>query len=177
MKALSVRNSPFARFLFVKSLYQKLKNTVVSALKQGWSADAVCWSGAWGLSIGLFPIYGVTTATLGIIGLIWKLNHAIMQAFNYLASPLKFLLIIPYIRLGEWLFRTDTPFALSIPEFTGRFKQAPLETLGEFAMTFVHAICGWLVTVPFWMALTYFTLYTLIRMGAATRNQLQESSS
>jgi uncharacterized protein (DUF2062 family) len=160
----------------MKSIYQKLRATVLNALKQGWSADAVCWSGAWGLTIGLFPIYGVTTATLGLIGLIWKLNHAIMQAFNYLASPLKFLLIIPYIRLGEWLFQTDTPFALSIAEFSGHFKQAPMETLGEFAMTFVHAICGWLVTVPLWMAFTYFTLHLLIKMGAATRKQPQESA-
>lgn len=125
--------------------------------------------------MGLFPIYGITTAALGLIGLIWKLNHAVMQAFNYLVSPLKFLLIIPYIRFGEWLFQTDNPFALSLPEFTARFKSAPRETLSEFAMTFVHAICGWLVTVPLWMALTYYTLYLLIRMGDVTRKHLQET--
>ena len=159
----------------MKKLFKKIKETIVNALKQGWSPSEVCWSGAWGLTIGLFPIYGVTTAALGVIGLIWKLNHAIMQAFNYLISPLKFLLIIPYIRLGEWLFQTDTPFALSLSEFTSRFKAAPGETLGEFAMTFVHAICGWVVTVPLWMAFTYFSLYSLIKMGDATRKHLQET--
>lgn len=161
----------------MKPFLRKLKATVVSALKQGWSAEAVCWSGAWGVTIGLFPIYGVTTATLGLMGLVWKLNHAIMQAFNYFIAPLKFIMIIPYIRLGEWLFQTGQPFSLSIPEFTARFKAAPLDTLGEFAMTFLHAICGWLVSVPLWLALTYFTLHILIRMGAATRQRQLETSS
>ncbi|MGA0334472.1 MAG: DUF2062 domain-containing protein [Kiritimatiellia bacterium] len=160
----------------MKRFYHKMRNTVLNALRQGWSPEGVCWSGAWGLTIGLFPIYGVTTAALGLMGFVWKLNHSIMQAFNYASSPLKFILIIPYIRLGEWMFRTDTPFSLSIPEFTARFRAAPMQTLGEFAMTFVHAICGWAVSVPFWMALTYFSLHFLLKMGEATRKHLQESS-
>ncbi|MDF3129200.1 DUF2062 domain-containing protein [Kiritimatiellaeota bacterium B1221] len=161
----------------MKSFFRKIKNTVVGALKQGWSASAVCWSSAWGLTIGLFPIYGVTTATLGLIGLVWKLNHAIMQAFNYLISPLKFILIIPYIRLGEWVFQTDKPFRLSLPEFTRQFKASPLETLSEFAMTFVHAICGWALSAPVWMLVTYFTMMILLKTGSATRKQLQGAQS
>lgn len=161
----------------MKSLFRKLRNILIRALKQGWSPAAVCWSSAWGMTIGLFPIYGVTTAALGLIGLVWKLNHAVMQAFNYLASPLKFLLIIPYIRLGEWMFQTDTPFQLSIPEFTRHFHAAPLETLQEFAMTFLHAICGWLLSVPFWMAAIYFTMHFILKAGSATRKQLQEIPS
>jgi len=165
------------RFIDMKKLFRKLRGTVVNALKQGWKPSAVCWSGAWGLTIGLFPIYGVTTAVLGIIGWVWKMNHAVMQAFNYLASPLKFLLIIPYIRLGEWMFQTETPFSLSIPEFTRRFRAAPWDTLGEFAMTFLHAICGWLVSVPFWLGIVYFTMQALLKMGAATRKQMKEIST
>lgn len=161
----------------MKRLYHKLKATVVRALKQGWSPEAVCWSSAWGWTIGVFPIYGVTTVALGAIGWIWKLNHPILQAFNYLVAPLKFALIIPYIRFGEWMFRPETAFTLSIPEFSRRFKAAPMETLGEFAITFVHAICGWLVTAPFWMAAVFFTMKLLLRAGEATRTQIQEARS
>lgn len=161
----------------MKSFIQKIRNTITGALKQGWSRSSVCWSTAWGVTIGLFPIYGVTTATLGLLGVVWKLNHAVMQAFNYLIAPLKFALIIPYIRLGEWLFQTDTPFRLSIPEFTRRFQAAPLDTLGEFAMTFVHAISAWALSVPIWLALSYFTMQILLKTGSATRSQLQGAQS
>ena len=151
--------------------------TVVKALKQGWTPESVCWSSAWGWTVGLFPIYGVTTLALGVIGWVWKLNHSVLQAFNYLVSPLKFALIIPYIRLGEWMFRPEQAFTLSIPEFTRRFKAGPLETLGEFAMTFVHAICGWVVTVPIWMAVVFLTMKVLLRAGEETRAQIQEARS
>jgi uncharacterized protein (DUF2062 family) len=161
----------------MKSFFRKLKASVVDALKQGWSPSQVCWSSAWGWTIGLFPIYGVTTVTLGVIGWVWKLNHSILQGFNYLVSPLKFILILPYVRLGEWMFQVENGFSLSIPEFTRQFKAAPMETLGEFAMTFVHAICGWLVSTPIWMATVYFVMALLLRAGQATRAQLQEINS
>ncbi len=161
----------------MKRIVQKVKETVTGALKQGWTPDEVCWSTAWGWTVGLFPIYGVTTVTLGVVGMVWKLNHSILQAFNYLVSPLKVALIIPYIRLGEWMFRTENPFRLSLAEFIRRFQAAPMETLGEFAMTFVHAIAGWAITVPLWMFGTFFIMKGMIRAGSAAKTQLQEARS
>ncbi|MDA3873371.1 MAG: DUF2062 domain-containing protein [Kiritimatiellae bacterium] len=158
----------------MKTFFAKLRQRIVNALKQGWSPSAVCWSAGWGVTIGVFPIYGVTTAALAVIGWIWKLNHSILQGFNYLVTPLKFILIIPYIRLGEWMFQTQSPFRLSIPEFTRRFQAAPLQTLSEFAMTFVHAICGWLLSAPLWMLVIYVSMRILIKTGEVTRTQLQE---
>jgi len=158
-------------------IFGKVKQAVLNALRQGWSADGVSWSMAWGVTWGLFPIYGFTMIILGLIGLIWKLNHPIMQSINYIVGPLKFIMIIPYIRLGEFLFRTENPFRLSIPEFTGRFKDAPLETLAEFAATFLHAIVGWGVTVPILMAGTYFITRILLRTGEATRDAIAEAHS
>lgn len=161
----------------MKRVFQKIKLTITRAMKQGWTPEQVCWSTAWGWTIGLFPIYGVTTLTLGVVGMIWKLNHSILQAFNYLVSPLKVLLIIPYIRLGEWMFQIQNPFQLSIPEFTRRFQAAPGETLSEFAMTFVHAIAGWAVAAPLWMAVMFLTMRLILRAGGAARTQLQEARS
>ena len=159
------------------NLFRKVKEAVLNALRQGWSPDAVSWSIAWAVTWGLFPIYGFTMAILGLIGLIWKLNHPIMQSINYIISPLKFILIIPYIRLGEVLFRVENPFSLSIPEFTKRFKDAPWETLAEFAATFLHAIVGWGVTVPILMAVSYFTTRFILRSGEAARDALSEARS
>ena len=158
-------------------IFRKVKEAVLNALRQGWSPDGVSWSVAWSVTWGLFPIYGFTMAILGLIGLIWKLNHPIMQSINYLLAPLKFILIIPYIRLGEWIFRPGNPFTLSIPEFTVRFKDAPLETLAEFAATFLHAIVGWGVTVPLLMATSYFTTRLILRTGEAARDAIAEAHS
>jgi hypothetical protein len=161
----------------MKSLFSKLKETVFGALRQGWSADAICWSAAWGWTVGVFPIYGVTTVALGALGHLWKLNHSILQAFNYLVSPLKVALILPYVRLGEWMFRTEQPFVLSLSEFTLRFKAAPSATLQEFGMTFVHAICGWVVTVPLWMLVVFWGMRSGLRLREAAAGSLKEVRS
>jgi hypothetical protein len=159
------------------NIFAKSKAAILGALKQGWSPNGVSWSAGWGFTWGLFPIYGCTTAILGVIGMIWKLNHPVMQSINYLIGPLKLILIIPYIRLGEWMFRPELPFSLSIPEFTLRFKDAPLQTLGEFAATFLHAIAGWAVTAPFLLASAYFITRLLLRTGEATKIAIAEAHS
>lgn len=155
----------------------KVKQAVLNALRQGWSPDAVAWSVAWGFTWAVFPIYGVTTITLVLVGYIWKLNHPIMISLVYLLGPLKLLMIIPYIRLGEFLFRTDTPFSLSIPEFTLKFKDAPWQTLSDFAATFLHAIVGWAVTVPFLLGGAYVVSRMLLRTGEAARDAIAEARS
>jgi len=155
-------------------LFAMISTKVGRALKQGWTPEAVCWSAAWGCTIGVFPIYGVTTITLALIGSIWKLNHSLLQAFNYLIAPLKLLLIIPYIRLGEFIFHAQNPFTLSISEFTLRFQEAPMATVGEFAMTFLHAVVGWLLTLPLWVLGVYFASSILMRAGEKTKQYYQE---
>lgn len=158
-------------------LFHKVKDAVVGALRQGWSPRSVGWSVAWGCTIGIFAIYGVTTITLGAIGYIWKLNHTIMQIMNYAIAPVKVLLIIPYIRLGESLFQVQTPFSLSLGEFTSRFQAAPMETLSEFAMTFVHAICGWAVTFPFLITGLYILTRFILKTGSSAQLAIQEARS
>ncbi len=145
------------------NIFEKIPNPkrlLLMALKQGWSAEGLSWAAAWGIAVGLFPIYGVTTASLAVIGWAGRLNHAVLQGFNYLVSPLKIMLILPYIALGEVLFSADKRFSLSLSEFTLRFQEDPLATLQQFAMTFIHAVTAWLVTFP----LLLFGVYGITRL-------------
>jgi len=135
------------------------KRLLLHALRQGWSVEGLSWAAAWGVTVGIFPIYGVTTGTLAGIGWVGKLNHAVMQGFNYLVAPLKVMLILPYIALGETLLFAEKRFSLSLSEFTIRFQQDPFATLQQFGMSFVHAVAGWLVTFP----LLLFGVYGVIR--------------
>jgi len=162
--------------MFVK-IFGRVKATVLRALKQGWSRERISWSVAWGITWGVFPIYGVTTLALGGIGLVWKLNHPVMQSLNYLLGPVKLLLIIPFIRLGEALFRPEHAFTLGIPEFTLRFKDAPSQTLSEFAATFLHAIAGWMVVVPILLTAAFLLTRMILKGGEAARAALVEARS
>lgn len=160
----------------VKKGFKRIQLLLARALKQGWSVERLSWAGAWGGTVGVFPIYGVTTPALAVVGWVGKLNHAVLQAFNYMMGPLKLLLILPYIRLGEVLFRADDPFRLSIPEFADRFHAAPLETLQRFSMTFVHASVGWLLTAPLWMLALFLLMKTVLGSKRLSQIPLEEKT-
>lgn len=140
---------------FFNAFLSKIGSTLLDALRQGWSRSQLAWAISWGATVGIFPIYGFTTLMLVLIGQGLKLNHVVLQGTNYLLAPLKLALILPHIRFGEWLFRVEEPFSLSIAAFTRQFQESPLDTLQQYAMTFLHAFTAWIVLAPFSLLLLY----------------------
>lgn len=121
------------------------------------------------LTIGVFPILGFSTAMNLIAGFWFKLNQPIIQSFNCLVSPLKLLLILPFIRLGEWLFQAE-PFRLSLTEFSDRFFTDMATTSIEFCWTFVHAIVAWFICAPLIYACLFMLTKPLIRRVSISRS-------
>lgn len=80
-------------------------------------------------------------------------------------GPLKLALIIPFLRLGEWLFAAE-PFALSLTEFSSIFFDDWVATMREFAWTFAHAIVGWLMASPLIYLIIYFVAKAILSRRA-----------
>lgn len=116
------------------------------------------------LTIGVFPIMGCSTPMNAAVAAGLRLNQPIVQAFNWLCAPLKLALIFPFLRLGEWLFGAE-PFTLSLVEFSEIFFADWIGTTQAFAMTFVHAIVGWLVCVPAVYLALYLTTKSILESG------------
>ena len=57
-----------------------------------------------GIVIGVFPIYGTKTLILAFLAFRFKLNLPVMIAVSYSITPLLFLLLIPFVRAGEFIF-------------------------------------------------------------------------
>lgn len=133
----------------------RIKETAYKLLRQGFTPERIAAGIALGLGMGIFPIYGpVTLLTLGLAAFL-KLNPPLVVAGVYAMSFVKPVLIIPFLKLGEWIFRAD-PMPISLKELSLRFADSPLPTLQEFAWSFVHAVAGWMVVAPFFFILTYF---------------------
>lgn len=158
----------------LKTAKNRIVHLLARALKQGWGVEEISRAAAWGVTVGIFPVYGVTTASLGAVGWIGRLNHGLLQGFNYLVGPVKLAMILPFVRLGELMWRANDPFRLGVTEFTARFQAEPLETLSRFSMTFVHAISGWLVAAPLVYLATGFLVKQSIRSGQAVRESFEE---
>lgn len=148
-------------------LQRRLVAPLLGLLQQGISADKLAQSLAFGTGVGIFPVLGVSTPALTLLALWLRLNLPAIQLVNYLASPLQLALIIPFVRVGEWL--------------TGAPKQpltvtAGLEILGRGAWqaivvlwdAIVHAAIGWIVIGP-WLIWALYRIFKPVMSRAAAR--------
>ena len=136
------------------------------ALLQGITPDRMALCLALGVGIGVFPILGTTTATCTIVALVLRLNLVAIQIANYAVYPLQILLIIPFLRLGEWL--VGAPLPLSVTQIVERFDGGFLNGITTLATALLHAALGWLVVVPLLTAGLALGLRPVLRRMAST---------
>src|ERR1700733_14909267 len=96
-------------------LYRRILEPLLALLGQGLSPDRLALCVAIGVVVGNIPILGVSTILCGVIALTFRLNLAAIQIVQAAMAPTQVLLIIPFVRLGEWILRIP-PQPLSIKE-------------------------------------------------------------
>jgi uncharacterized protein (DUF2062 family) len=135
---------------------------ILGQLAQGITPEKIALTIALGLNLGLFPILGATTMLCLLVGVWLKLNQPVIQLINWLASPLQLMMILVFVRIGEWIMRAQR-VSFSIPELIRRFRASPTKFFQEFGLTGLHGIVAWLVIAPFLTMLIYFTLLPLLK--------------
>jgi hypothetical protein len=93
-----------------------------------------------------------------------------IQAANWLAMPFQIFLLVPFLRLGQWLFRRPA-MGFSRSQILAELTRAPWQAMARMGGMWSHALLAWLVmAAPFclllMLALT-FLLGRLPRMSAA----------
>lgn len=139
-----------------------MRDPVVAQLTQGITPVKIALTVAIGSALALFPILGTTTILCLLAGIFLRLNQPIIQAVNYLCTPIH-LVFIPFaLRWGEWLFGVaHTRF-----EFRGllrAFHGHPLDFLHNFWFSAFHAIVAWAIFAPFWIATIYCSALSIPR--------------
>uniref|UniRef100_A0A6M2EHB3 DUF2062 domain-containing protein n=1 Tax=Populus davidiana TaxID=266767 RepID=A0A6M2EHB3_9ROSI len=122
-------------------------------LSRGLEPKQLALSTALGITLGIFPICGVTVLLCGVaIALLRSLCHAptVMLA-NFIATPLELSLVVPFLRFGE-VISGGPHFPLTSDAlkqvFTGQASR-------EVILSVAHALLGWLVAAPFILAALY----------------------
>ena len=138
-------------------MLRPFKDKIVGFLKRGLSPQCIARAVALGIVLGVFPIYGpVSLICLGLAFLL-RLNITLLFVGTWVMTFVKPVLILPFLRLGEFLFSAE-PMPISIQELWIRFSENALGTLVEFSWSFLHATVGWLVVAP----LVFIAAYPLV---------------
>lgn len=166
---MTVAPSPERRSVVEPGWRQRVLDLILAQLRQGITAEKIALTLAIGLILGIFPIFGSTTALCVLAGLWLKLNQPLMQLVNWLAAPLQLPGIYLFVRLGERLTRSP-PVHFSITGLVQQFRAAPLQFLQQFGMTGLRGVLGWLLIAPPVAAVVYVTLLPPLRRLARRRD-------
>ena len=147
-----------------KKIYT-LKDKVTALFKQGLSpillSQSIIVSGA----LSIIPILGVSTFILTALSIKKKLNLPIMIAISYLMWPIQILLIIPIIRVGEFIFSVTSSHHTA-EEIINSFQNNFSQTLNHLSFELLCGLGGWLLTVVPVSIGTYLIVFLFLKKTA-----------
>lgn len=147
--------------------HRRVRGPLVALFTQGVTPDKIALTFAVGSACSLFPFLGFTSLLNLGAGLWLRLNQPLLQTLNQVLGPLQLLLILAYVRLGEWLWRAQGD-RFTLGEMIQVFRDASLgEFLRRFGWAGIHAFTAWAVTTPLLIVLVYRLLRPALRRLAS----------
>lgn len=143
---------------------QRVLAPLLAQLRQGTSPHEIALTVALGAVLGLFPIWGATTALCAIAALWLRLNQPLIQAVNYLLAPLHLLLLLPFYKGGEILLgRAPLPL-FSLEELGRRFEASPTAFFADYAQFLLGGVVLWMLLAPLMAGLIYMVARRLLTL-------------
>ncbi|KAJ9145903.1 hypothetical protein P3X46_028231 [Hevea brasiliensis] len=141
---------------------QKILDPFYQILSRGMEPKQLAFSAALGITLGIFPICGVTVLLCGIaIALLGSLCHAptVMLA-NFVATPIELSLVVPFLRFGE-VISGGPHFPLTSEALK---KVLTGQASHEVLLSIAHALLGWLVASPLFLAALYIIFFPFFKI-------------
>ncbi|MBC5991534.1 DUF2062 domain-containing protein [Pontibacter cellulosilyticus] len=147
----------------VSFLKRRIIQPVANLLKQGMTPHKLAVTVAMGTVVGVVPAIGITTVMGTALAARFRLNIAATVLISYLMQPLQIILIIPFARLGIFIFGLQE-LRFSLNEITAMFKEDWLNALNLIWKANLAAVASWaLLAVPVGFVLYLLVLPLLIR--------------
>jgi uncharacterized protein (DUF2062 family) len=147
-------------------LRRRVLEPLLGLLRQGISPDRLALCVAIGVVVGNIPILGVSTILCAAIALAFRLNLPAIQIVQAAMAPSQILLIIPFVRLGEWIARAPHQ-PLSIREGLELVAQGAGRAIAALWDAILHAGLGWALVAPFAVYLFQKLLTPVFERAAA----------
>jgi uncharacterized protein (DUF2062 family) len=139
-------------------LRRYIRDPLWALLRQGIAPDRLALSVAIGIVVGNVPILGISTLLCTAIALGFRLNLPAIQAAQAAMAPTQILLIIPFVRLGEWLLGAPRQ-AVSVKAGLALLGQGVGHAVVVLWDAIVHAGIAWCLVAP----AAIFLIYRLLK--------------
>jgi hypothetical protein len=148
-----------------RSVRPPLRHRLKTLVTQGHTPEKIALSIAFGIALGLFPIFGTTTLLCIVVAVVLRLNHPAIQVANQLMYVVQLPLIVVFIRIGESLLGV-APIPFSATLMAAELRANPSSLVQRFGVAGLHGILGWVVVAPVVVGVAYAVLLPLIRLAS-----------
>ena len=151
---------------FFNKIWEKIK----TLLKQGLTPKQLALSLVVSTLVSLFPVFGITTIVLTLIAIPLRLNLPIMIAFSYVGDSIKFLLLIPFIKIGADIMGTEHTL-LTFEAIKTSYQADFWQTAKDLTYELLCGTVGWaLIAIPVSVIL-YFLLKAVFTFIEKLKNK------
>jgi uncharacterized protein (DUF2062 family) len=158
-------------------LYRRLVEPLLALLRQGMTPSSLALCVSIGIVVGNIPILGVSTILCTVIALVLRMNLPAMQLAQAAMAPTQIVLIIPFVRMGEWITRAPRQ-PLSIKEGLTLIEQGVWHAVTVLWQAIVHAGIAWILVAPPAVYVLYRVLTPIFaRASARVRRSPSRSRS
>jgi uncharacterized protein (DUF2062 family) len=147
-------------------LKRRVLGPLLELLRQGTSPNRLALCVAIGVVIGNIPILGVSTILCAALALTFRLNLPAIQLIQAAMAPTQLLLIIPFVRLGEWLLGAPRQ-AVSLEAGLAVMREGIGSTVVVLREVILHASFAWCLIAPLATLLLYGFLSPMFKKAAA----------
>lgn len=141
---------------------RRIVDPILALLKQGITPEKIALSIAWGVALGSVPVLGTGTITCTIAALAFGLNLPAIQLANWLAYPIQLVMLLPFYRMGEILFRAEH-VPLTPTQLVTMFKNDFWGSINALWDTTWHGVVVWAIAAALFIPLCYFILTPALR--------------
>ncbi len=129
----------------MKAKLNQVKDKTKALLNQGLTPKELIQSIILSGLISTIPILGVSTFMITTASLKLKLNFPVMISLSYLMWPIQIFLIIPFIRVGEFIFSVPRNHH-TVEEIISSFQNSFFQTLSQLSFELLCGLGGWFFT-------------------------------
>jgi len=146
--------NPIKDYRWLKPFFQLLRQCV--------SPEKVALTIAPGIIPGIIPVPGWTVLLCTLASIVLRLILPAIQLVNGLVYPLQFILLVPFYRLGAWMFGSDVS-TISPGNVTALIQEGVGRAVRTLWVVTMHALLAWLALGRVALTILYTVLVTLVR--------------
>jgi uncharacterized protein (DUF2062 family) len=138
---------------------RRFRKLVKDIFVQGISPQKLALTLSLGIFVGTVPVLWGSTMVCAALAFKFKLNHAGIQAANYLVYPIQLALVVPFYYIGARIFPWGPPVSVDI--ILNELRKDWIGNLALILVATLKAIAVWLLVAAPLCVVLYFLLVSI----------------